>query len=127
MFDIGWSEIMVIIAVAVIVVGPKDIPKMLRSVGKYIRKAKSMMRDFQNQIEEVADISELKELKAEADKLKNFDLEKTIGDMDSATNTPKDTETDTPQTDTSQEESPLKEPPKSKTTTKPKAKMVKSQ
>ena len=81
MFDIGWLEIMVIISVAIIVVGPKDIPKMLRTVGKYIKKAKSVMRDFQNQIEEVADISELKELKAEAEKLKNFDLESNLNDM----------------------------------------------
>lgn len=87
MFDIGWSEIMVIVMVAIIVVGPKDIPKLLRTVGKFINKAKSMVRDVQSQIEEVADISELKELKAEADNLKNFDMNAPIDQTDFSSNT----------------------------------------
>lgn len=75
MFDIGWTEILVIVGVAIIVVGPKDIPKMLRTIGNYMRKAKTLMRDVRRQVEEVADISELKELKAQADSLKNFDMD----------------------------------------------------
>ncbi|PCI88347.1 MAG: twin-arginine translocase subunit TatB [Hyphomicrobiales bacterium] len=78
MFDIGWTEIMVIVAVAVIVVGPKDIPKMLKTVGKYLRKAKTMMRDVRRQVEEVADISELKQLKEDAENLTK-DLTKDMG------------------------------------------------
>lgn len=70
MFDIGWTEILVIVAVAVIVVGPKDIPKMLKTIGKYLRKAKTMMRDVRRQVEEVADIAEIKELKATAESIK---------------------------------------------------------
>ncbi len=81
MFDIGWSEILMIVAVAVIVVGPKDIPKMLRTVGNYVRKAKSVMRDFQSQLDEVADISELKELKSEVDNIKNFDFDSSMDNM----------------------------------------------
>ncbi|MBL1420293.1 MAG: twin-arginine translocase subunit TatB [Alphaproteobacteria bacterium] len=78
MFDIGWTEVMVIVAVAVIVVGPKDIPKMLKTVGKYLRKAKTMMRDVRRQVEEVADISELKQLKADAEKMTK-DMTKDMG------------------------------------------------
>lgn len=78
MFDIGWTEVMVIVAVAVVVVGPKDIPKMLKTVGKYLRKAKTMMRDVRRQVEEVADISELKQLKADAQDLTK-DITKDMG------------------------------------------------
>lgn len=70
MFDIGWTEILVIVAVAVIVVGPKDIPKMLKTVGKYLKKARAMMRDVRRQVEDVADISEIKELKETAAQMK---------------------------------------------------------
>jgi len=40
MFDVGWSELLVIAVVAIIVVGPKDLPKMLRTAGKWARQAR---------------------------------------------------------------------------------------
>lgn len=48
MFDIGWTEIMVIACVAIIVVGPKDLPRMLRTVGQMIGKARRLSREFQS-------------------------------------------------------------------------------
>lgn len=52
MFDIGWTEIMVIVCVAIIVVGPKDLPRMLRTVGQMIGKARRLSREFQSTFNE---------------------------------------------------------------------------
>lgn len=54
MFDIGAVELLVVAVVAVIVVRPKDLPTMLRTVGQYIGKLRAMAREFQNQFEEAA-------------------------------------------------------------------------
>lgn len=51
MFDIGMTELMVIAVVAIIVVGPKDLPGMLRNAAKYVGQMRSMARDFQNQMD----------------------------------------------------------------------------
>lgn len=61
MFDIGWLELMVIGIVALIVVGPKDLPGMFRTVGNFVGKARSMAREFQRTMEAAADESGLKE------------------------------------------------------------------
>jgi len=49
MFDLGWSELLLIAVVAIIVVGPRDLPRLMRSVGQYVTKARRMARDLQNQ------------------------------------------------------------------------------
>ena len=75
MLDIGWSELMVIGAVALIVVGPRDLPKLLRSLGKYTAQARGMARDFQRSMEDAArevDIAEMKELRDTAKELDSF-------------------------------------------------------
>ena len=46
MFDLGWSELLVIGIVALIVVGPKDLPVLFRNVGRFVGKARAMARDF---------------------------------------------------------------------------------
>ena len=61
MFDIGWLELMVIGIVALIVVGPKDLPGMFRTVGQFVGKARGMAREFQRSMEAAADESGLKE------------------------------------------------------------------
>jgi len=48
MFDIGWTELMVIACIAIIVVGPKDLPRMLRSLGKTLGQVRRMSREFQS-------------------------------------------------------------------------------
>jgi sec-independent protein translocase protein TatB len=63
MLDIGWTEILVITVVALFVVGPKDIPKALRTVGVWIGKLKSLSREFQNTVEDAVRDSELDEVK----------------------------------------------------------------
>ena len=63
MLDIGWTEILVITVIALFVVGPKDIPKALRTVGVWLGKLKSLSREFQNTVEEAVRDSELDEVK----------------------------------------------------------------
>jgi sec-independent protein translocase protein TatB len=62
MFDIGWSELMIIGVVALIVVGPKDLPMMFRKVGQFVGKARGMARDFQNALDQAADDSGVKDI-----------------------------------------------------------------
>jgi len=67
MFDIGWSELAVIAAVAIIVIGPKDLPLALKAVGQWVAKARGLAREFQGSVDEM--IREA-ERAAELDKLK---------------------------------------------------------
>ncbi len=62
MFDIGFSELLLIGVVALIVVGPKDLPVMFRTVGRYVGKAKSMAREFQRSMEDAADATGFKDI-----------------------------------------------------------------
>ncbi len=65
MFDIGWSELLIIAAVAIIFVGPKDLPRMMRTIGRYVTKVRSMAREFQSSFEDLARETELDELRKE--------------------------------------------------------------
>ena len=59
MFGIGWSELLVIGALALIVVGPKELPGMLRQLGRFTTQARRMARDFQRTMEDAADAAEM--------------------------------------------------------------------
>jgi len=61
MFGLGWAEIMVVGVVALIVIGPKELPVVFRKVGQFIGKAKAMAREFTTAMNEAADESGLKE------------------------------------------------------------------
>mgnify|MGYP001196240453 FL=1 len=63
MFDLGWQEIFVIGTVALIVVGPKDLPKLFNKVGKIFGKIKQISREFYDQINEAAEMEEINNLK----------------------------------------------------------------
>lgn len=78
MFDIGWQELFVIAIVAVVVIGPKDLPRALRTVTLGIRKIRSMARDFQDGIDELAREAELQELRKEIEQATDADLEKEL-------------------------------------------------
>ena len=67
MLDIGMSEMVIIGVVALIVVGPKDLPQMFRKVGTAVGKARGMARDFQNAMHDAADQSGVTDLKSSFD------------------------------------------------------------
>ncbi|MCV6596422.1 MAG: Sec-independent protein translocase protein TatB [Mangrovicoccus sp.] len=62
MFDIGWTELLVIGIVALIVVGPKDLPMMFRKLGQFTGQARRMAREFTSAMEEAADEAGVKEM-----------------------------------------------------------------
>lgn len=65
MFDLGWQEFMLIALITVVVVGPKDLPRVVRTVSQWVRKARGMARDFHSSIEDVARDAELDEIRRE--------------------------------------------------------------
>lgn len=72
MFDIGWTEMLVIAVVMIVVVGPKDLPKMLRTFGKTTAKLRAMAGDFQKQFNEALKEAELDDVKKSVDSLRSL-------------------------------------------------------
>ena len=69
MFDISWTEFVLIGIVALIVIGPKELPGVLRTLGQYTRKVRGMAADFQNQFQEAMREAEMADLKKSVDEL----------------------------------------------------------
>ena len=66
MLDIGWPEFTLILIIGLLVIGPKDLPKALHTVGKWVRKARAVTGEFQRHVDDMvkdSDLSELKELR----------------------------------------------------------------
>lgn len=63
MFDLGWTELLVIGIVALIVVGPKDLPVLFRNVGRFVGKARGMAREFSTAMHEAADEAGVNDIK----------------------------------------------------------------
>src|SRR5438477_5453121 len=70
MFDIGWSEIAVIAVVALIAIGPKELPGVLRMIGQWMGKARKMAAEFQGQFQEAMREAEMADLKKSFDEVK---------------------------------------------------------
>lgn len=66
----GFTEFLLIAIVALIVVGPKDLPLMMRKLGKFVGKARAMAREFQSAFDDIARQAELDELRKEITDLK---------------------------------------------------------
>ena len=71
MFDIGWSELVVIAVVALIAIGPKELPGVLRMVGQWMGKARKMAGEFQGQFQEAMREAEMADLKKSFDEVKD--------------------------------------------------------
>ncbi len=92
MFDIGWGEFVVIGIVALIAIGPKELPGVLRAMGQWITKIRRMANEFQGQFQEAMREAEMADLKKEVDEMtdaargfSNFDpLETVRKEMDGA-------------------------------------------
>lgn len=70
MFDIGWSEFLLIGVVALIVIGPKELPTVMRTFGQWVRKARKMAGEFQSQFQEVLREAEMTDLKQSFDEVR---------------------------------------------------------
>src|SRR5438309_11867065 len=71
MFDIGWSELVVIAVVALIAIGPKELPGVLRMVGQWMGKARKMAAEFQGQFQEAMREAEMADLKKSFDEVRD--------------------------------------------------------
>jgi sec-independent protein translocase protein TatB len=76
LFDFGWSEILLIGTVALVFIGPKDLPKAMRVAGYWVRKARTLSREFQSGIDQMIREAELDEMRQELKKASEFDFEK---------------------------------------------------
>jgi sec-independent protein translocase protein TatB len=59
MFDIGWTEIALVSAVIIVVMGPKELPVVLRTIGRAVSRARAMAKEFRDSIDEMADEADL--------------------------------------------------------------------
>ncbi|MGA9796013.1 MAG: Sec-independent protein translocase protein TatB [Rhizomicrobium sp.] len=71
MFDLSWTHILIVLVVALVVVGPKDLPRMMHTVGKWVGKARSMADQFRKSFDEMTKQGELDELRNEIEALRN--------------------------------------------------------
>ena len=81
MFDIGWSELAVIAVVALIAIGPKELPGVLRMVGQWMGKARKMAAEFQGQFQEAMREAEMADLKKSFDEVKEAATGFTSGNL----------------------------------------------
>ncbi len=96
MFDIGWSELLVIGVVALVVIGPKELPAVLRTIGQWVGKVRRMASEFQGQFQDAmreAEMADLKKTFDDATTAKDYgldfsaignikqDMEKAVGEL----------------------------------------------
>ncbi|ONG56144.1 twin arginine-targeting protein translocase TatB [Pseudoroseomonas deserti] len=78
MFDLAWSEIALIAVVAVVVIGPKDLPDAVRQVAKGVQKLRRMASEFQSQADELVREAKLEDVRDQIRDIRNFDVKGTI-------------------------------------------------
>lgn len=95
MFDFAWSELALIAVVALVVIGPKDLPRVMRVVGQWTRRARAIAREFQGSLDQMVREAELDEVKRHIDRATNFNVENEIcrtidpmGDLERSLNEP---------------------------------------
>ena len=86
MFNASWSELLIIAVVALVVIGPKDLPRAMRAVGRWTGRAKRMSSDFQRQLNEVVREAELEDVKHQLGELRKLDptseIKTSLGKLD---------------------------------------------
>jgi len=85
MMDLSWSHILLLLIVALVVVGPKDLPRLMRTAGRWVAKARAMADQFRKSFDEMARQSELDELRTELEALRH---ERPLADLDHALHAP---------------------------------------
>lgn len=110
MFDIGWQELFIVGLVAIVVVGPKELPRVLRTVTLGIRKIRGMARDFQDSIDELAREADLADMRKEIEDAATADfkdelntiadpareIEESAREISSSINAPEEAPAETP-------------------------------
>ena len=82
MFDFAWSEIALIAVVAMIAIGPKDMPVAIRAVTGWVKKARRMAAEFQTHVDEMVREADLSEVRASINEIRNFDIRGRVGEDD---------------------------------------------
>ena len=72
MFSFGWSEIVLTLIIVIIVVGPKEIPNLLRQVGSFTKSIKKISREFKKSLNDIAEESDLKDVKKSISEIKDI-------------------------------------------------------
>ena len=72
MFSFGWGEIFLIGIIVIVVIGPKDLPKFIKQIGLLTKNIKKISSDFKSSLNEIADDSEIKELKKSVTEVKKI-------------------------------------------------------
>src|SRR3954452_9236163 len=84
MIDLSWSHILIVLVVALVVVGPKDLPRLMRTLGRWMAKARAMADQFRKSFDEMSRQAELDELRKEIAALRNerpfAGIEQTLND-----------------------------------------------
>jgi sec-independent protein translocase protein TatB len=122
MFDIGWSELLLIGIIALIAIGPKELPGALRTLGQWMAKIRRMASEFQGQFQEAMREAEIEQLKKELDDMAakateyalfdpiddvRRDIEKSVGDLPSLD----EPSTPSATTETQPEDATMSQPP----------------
>ena len=78
MFDVSWSHLALIAVIALVVIGPKDLPRVLRTVGIWVGRARAVARDFQGSLDQMMREAELDEVRKQVEKASSVNLEHEI-------------------------------------------------
>jgi sec-independent protein translocase protein TatB len=91
MFDIGWQELFLVAVITILVVGPKELPRVLKTVVASVRKVRGLANDFQRSIDELARETELNDIRKDLEKAADIDLERELEETIDPTGDPTNT------------------------------------
>lgn len=78
MLDIGWSELALVAVLALVIIGPKDLPGVMRTIGQWTRKARGITREFQSSIDEMVREAELEDARKAIDSAKSVSVDRVL-------------------------------------------------
>ncbi|MBB4264727.1 Sec-independent protein translocase protein TatB [Roseospira visakhapatnamensis] len=81
MLDLGWVELAVVGVIALLVVGPKDLPKVLRTLGQWARRLRGLAREFQGHVDDMIRESDLDDLRDGVNTVRGRNLGRTLNKM----------------------------------------------